>query len=387
MQKVIVLAAGASSRFWPLASTHHKSFYKVGSGKTVIEYTVAGLLENAEEIDIVVGSRDEGRAKDLFKDEARIKIRVLESPTGGGNAILKAIDEKNGGKFFVTWAEKVHAGQLLKLLLNEEEAIAVRRTEQPENFGIVTLDSEDFVTGLVEKPKREEAPSEYKVTGAYLLDSAIIPLLKKNSAEHYSLEKSLDEYFKSHKVKGVNVEEVEDTGLRFPWDLIDLSKKLMEEEKVAFVHPSAKVSDSAVLKPPYYIGEEAVVGDFALVRDCVYIGTNAKVGAHSEVKNSLIYEEATIHRAYVGDSVIDGGGKLGAGVVLANKRYDRGIVKSLIKGEKMETGKKALGAIIGREANIGVNASIMPGAKIGNKSIVWPGKFQVEDVPDGETSK
>jgi bifunctional UDP-N-acetylglucosamine pyrophosphorylase/glucosamine-1-phosphate N-acetyltransferase len=383
--KAIVLAAGASTRFWPLASLHHKSFYKAAGGKTVIEYTVSGLIPKMEEVVIVVGPKDEDRAKSLFSDESKVKIKVLETPSGGGNAILKGVDESDE-RFFVTWAEKVFAGKIFDLLSKDDEALAIRKTDNPQNFGIVSLEN-GFVTGLVEKPKREETPSEFKVTAGYLLNSKIVSLLQKNSSDHYSLEKSLDEYCRKNKVKGVDVSEVEDTSLHFPWDLIDLNHKLMTEEKMSFIHPTAKVADSAVLKPPLYIGENSVVGDFALVRDCVFIDSNVNVGAHSEVKNSLIYDGATMHRDYVGDSIIDSGSKLGAGVILANKRYDRGIVKSVIKGEKILTGKKALGAIIGKDANIGVNASVMPGVKIGNKSIVGPGKVQLEDVPDGETSK
>ena len=247
------------------------------------------------------------------------------------------------------------------------------------------MDSEGNIISIEEKP--ENPKSDIKITSAYLLDSEILGLLKKNTSEHYSLEISLNEYFKDRKVKGVSVDDVPDTQLKFPWDLIDLNKKLMEEEKVEFVHPSAKVSEKAKLKPPYYIGENALVGDFALVRDCAFIDSNVVVGAHSEVKNSLLYEGVTIHRAYVGDSVIDSVSKVGGGAILANKRYDRGIVKSMMKDGKVETGKKTLGAIIGMGASIGVNASIMPGVKVGNKSIVWPGKVQVEDVQDAETSK
>jgi bifunctional UDP-N-acetylglucosamine pyrophosphorylase/glucosamine-1-phosphate N-acetyltransferase len=383
--KAVVLAAGASSRFWPLASSHHKSFYKVAGGKTVIEYTVSGLLPKASEVVIVVSPRDLDRAKALFSSESKVKIEVLDTPSGGGNAILKAVTESED-LFFLTWSEKVFAGELFDLLSKENKAIAIRKTDSPQNFGIVSLDN-GRVTGLIEKPEKGKEPTEFKVTAGYLLSGKIVPLLQKYTNDHYSLEKSLDEYCKTNEVKGVDVGEIEDTGLHFPWDLIDINHKLMTIEKTSFIHPSAKIADSAVLKPPYYIGENAIIGDFAIIRDCVYIDSGVTVGAHSEVKNSLVYEGSSLHRDYVGDSVIDSHSKLGAGVILANKRYDRGIVKSVVKGEKMETGLKALGSIIGEGANIGVNASIMPGVKVGNKAIIGPGKVQMEDVGDNETSK
>lgn len=387
MEKAIVLAAGASSRFWPLAVSHHKAFYKVGDGRTVIEYTVSGLIDHVSEVDIVVSPKDEERARSLFSSEPKVKVFVLPSPTGGGNAILVALKDGFTGKFFVTGADKVFAGKLLERLVKENGAVGLRKTDRPQHYGIVSLDSDNYITGLVEKPKKEETPSEYKVTSAYLLDSSIVPLLQKNTSEHYSLEISLNEYFKTNKVKGAMVEDIPDTSLHFPWELLDLNHKLMEEGKVNFVDPSAKVSPSAVIKPPVYIGPNAAIGDFTLIRDCSFIDSDTIVGAHSEVKNSIIYSRATVHRAYVGDSVIDSDARIGAGVVTANKRYDRGEVKSLLKDEKVGTGKKALGAIIGAGANLGTNSTTMPGVKIGVAATVWPGKVQFEDVPDGVTSK
>ncbi len=385
--KAIILSAGASSRFWPLASSFHKSFYRVGDGRTVIEYTVSGLLPKFDEITIVVGPGDEERAKSLFSSESKVKVVVLPSPTGAGNAILKALSDDFEGKFFVTGADKVFADKLFDLLEKEGAVVGLRKTASPQHFGIVSMDQDGYLTGLVEKPTKEGAPSEYKVTGAYLLDSSILALLQKNTEEHYSLELSLDEYFKSNKVKGAKLDDMPDTSLHFPWDLLDLNTKLMENGNINYIDPSAKVSPSALVKPPVYIGSNAKIGDFVLIRNGSFIDADTVIGAHSEVKNALIYKGSTIHRTYVGDSIIDSDSRLAGGVITANKRFDRDEIKSVVKGEKVGTGRKAFGAILGKEASLGTNSTIMPGVKVGNSAKVWPGKVQFEDVPDGETSK
>lgn len=404
MDRIVILSAGASSRFWPLTSTHHKAFYKVGIGKTIIEETVDGLLEQAKEIDIVVGPRDLERAKSIFKDN-KVKIFVLETPTGGGNAILKALGDDYSGNFFVTTGDKIYAGKILKKLKREKEAIALRKTDLPQHYGIVELDSENNIKSVVEKPEPGTESTNNKITSCYLLNSSFLPLLEKLKSEHYSLELGLNEYVKSNKVKGVFIDNVPDTRLKFPWDLLDLNQKIIAVKDMKFVDKTAQISKTAIIDGPVYIGknakildfvkiigpayigENALIGDFCLVRKNSFVDKNVVIGSYSEIKNSIIYEGTTVHRNYIGDSVMDENSKIGAGTILANRRNDRGEIKSVIKGEKISTGLDFLGAFIGAGAKTGANVAVMPGVKIGKNANIWPGKIVLEDVGDEETLK
>ena len=414
MDKVVILAAGASSRFWPLTSSRHKAFYKVGTGKTIIEETVDGLLEQAKEVDIVVGPRDLERAKSIFKDN-KVKIFVLETPTGGGNAILKALGSSFSGNFFVTTGDKINAGKILEKLKGGQEAIALRKTDSPQHYGIVELDSENNIKSVVEKPEPGTESTNNKITSCYLLNPRFLPLLEKLKSEHYSLELGLNEYVRSNKVKGVFVDDIEDTRLKFPWDLLDLNQKVQaihlhqgfggqgkdtkfidETAQIAktsviegpvFIDKNARILDFVKIVGPTYIGENALIGDFALVRKNSFIDKNVVIGSYSEIKNSIIYEGTTVHRNYIGDSVMDENSKIGAGTILANRRNDRGEIKSMIKGELIGTGLNYLGAFVGTGAKTGANVAVMPGRKIGKNANIWPGKVVLEDVPDDETLK
>ena len=147
------------------------------------------------------------------------------------------------------------------------------------------------------------------------------------------------------------------------------------------------ISDFVKIVGPVFIGDSAFIGDFSLIRDNAFIDKNVKIGAHSEIKNSIIYDSATVHRSYIGDSIISAKARIGGGVVFANRRYDREEVKSVINGEKVSTGLTSFGAVIGESVNIGTNATIMPGVKVGENATIWPGKVVLHDVQDGETSK
>lgn len=417
MDRIVILSAGASSRFWPLASTHHKAFYRVGIGKTIIEETVLGILEefdSVSEISIVVAPRDFDFATKLFNDNEKVKVYVQEEPNGAGQGLLKVLENDFSGKFMLTTGDKINAGKILKKLAGEDLAVALRKTKDPRHYGIVETEG-DRIKSVTEKPEEGSSPSHDKITSAYLLDSSFLEFVEKFSTKHYSLELALNEYVKINEVKGVFVDEIEDTRLKFPWDLLDLNQKIMaihlrqgfggQGKTMQFIDDSAQISKTSVIEGPVfidknakildfvkivgpaYIGENALIGDFALVRKNSFIDKNVVIGSYSEIKNSLIYEGTTVHRNYIGDSVMDENSKIGAGTILANRRNDRGEIKSVIKGEKISSGLNFLGAFIGAGAKTGANVAVMPGVKIGKNANIWPGKIVLEDVPDDETVK
>ena len=106
------------------------------------------------------------------------------------------------------------------------------------------------------------------------------------------------------------------------------------------------------------------------MRDYSHIGADCVIGYSTEVKSSYIGDGCWIHSSYIGDSIIGKGCSFGAGTVLANFRFDEQNISVIVGGEAINTGRDKLGAIIGDNCKTGVNASVMPGIKIGPNSIV-----------------
>jgi bifunctional UDP-N-acetylglucosamine pyrophosphorylase/glucosamine-1-phosphate N-acetyltransferase len=93
------------------------------------------------------------------------------------------------------------------------------------------------------------------------------------------------------------------------------------------------------------------------------------VGNAVEVKNCVIGDHVSIgHLSYFGDSVFGCGINIGAGTIAANLRHDNASVKSIVKGQVVDTGRRKMGAVIGDNVHTGIHTSIYPGRKI------WPGK-------------
>jgi bifunctional UDP-N-acetylglucosamine pyrophosphorylase/glucosamine-1-phosphate N-acetyltransferase len=49
----------------------------------------------------------------------------------------------------------------------------------------------------------------------------------------------------------------------------------------------------------------------------------------------------------------------------------------------VDSGRRKLGVIVGDDVKIGINASLMPGVKIGSRSWIGPGVVLEKDVPTG----
>jgi bifunctional UDP-N-acetylglucosamine pyrophosphorylase/glucosamine-1-phosphate N-acetyltransferase len=114
------------------------------------------------------------------------------------------------------------------------------------------------------------------------------------------------------------------------------------------------------------------------------VGRDARVGHAVEVKRSVLLPGATAgHLAYVGDSVVGHDANLGAGTVVANLRHDGADVRVTVKGERVSTGRRKFGAVVGPGAKTGIDTSLAPGVTLGADATTAPGETLLRDRADG----
>jgi len=73
---------------------------------------------------------------------------------------------------------------------------------------------------------------------------------------------------------------------------------------------------------------------------------------------------------------------MGAGTITANIRIDRGEIKSVVKGEKIGTGLKSFGCVMGENTKTGVRCTFMPGVFIGSNCLVGPKSVVFGNIKD-----
>ncbi|MEK9178155.1 MAG: sugar phosphate nucleotidyltransferase [Patescibacteria group bacterium] len=397
--QAVLLAAGQSTRFFPF-NKRHKSLTKV-MGEPIIAHTIKAINKRSGIKEFVVVTDPKNSAKQvLAKGEdlgVNIKYVVLEKPTGMGDALLAA-ESLLGENFFLVHSYHVDFEDIVGdfdfgnlsdclLFLKEEKNIS--------DYGVVTLKG-NYVTSVVEKPEGS-FPSNKKIVGVYFLKKDFISILKKVKPEHYSFEKALDVYAGKNKLR-VEFVKSQTVSLKYPWDLLSLKnylllkikKRISDKASVSdkakidgpvIIEDGAVVSDNAVIKGPCFIGKNVFVGTNSLVRDGTCLEENVKVGAFMEIKNSLVGEGSTFHSGYAGDSLIGRDCKIGSQFNTSNVRLDRGTVKVLVNGKKIDTNMKFLGAIIGDGVAVGGNVALMPGIIVGNEVNIGPSTTVMKNIP------
>lgn len=140
-----------------------------------------------------------------------------------------------------------------------------------------------------------------------------------------------------------------------------------------FIGSGTIIQPGATILGPAWIGNNCQIRSGCYIRENVVVGNEVVLGNSCEFKNCVIFNNAQIpHFNYVGDSILGYKAHIAAGVILSNVRLDRAEISVKYQANKIPTGLKKFGAIIGDKAEIGCNAVISPGSIIGRGSLIYP---------------
>lgn len=175
-------------------------------------------------------------------------------------------------------------------------------------------------------------------------------------------------------------------GVTYPWEvlpkissfILELGATLSEDEyekrgENVWVEKSAKVAPTAFINGPAIIGKDAEVRHCAFIRGNAIVGEGAVVGNSTELKNVILFNKVQVpHYNYVGDSVLGYKSHMGAGSITSNVKSDKKLVVVKAGEEKIETGMKKFGAMLGDEVEVGCGSVLNPGTVVGNHSNIYP---------------
>ena len=184
-------------------------------------------------------------------------------------------------------------------------------------------------------------------------------------------------------------------GAEYPWEVLPkisgfilaLGSTLPEEEydKVGenvWIAKSAKVAPTAFIGGPAIIGKDAEVRHCAFIRGKAIVGEGAVVGNSTELKNVVLFNKVQVpHYNYVGDSILGYKAHMGAGSITSNVKSDKKLVVVKDGEERIETGLKKFGAMLGDEVEVGCGSVLNPGTVIGPHSNIYPLSSVREVVP------
>lgn len=140
-----------------------------------------------------------------------------------------------------------------------------------------------------------------------------------------------------------------------------------------WIAKSATVAPSAFIQGPVIIDEGAEIRHCAFIRGNAIVGKNAVVGNSTELKNVILFDGVQVpHYNYVGDSILGYKAHMGAGSITSNVKSDKTLVEIRCGNEKVKTGLKKMGAVLGGHVEIGCGSILNPGTVIGSYTSVYP---------------
>ncbi|MFH1049039.1 MAG: bifunctional sugar-1-phosphate nucleotidylyltransferase/acetyltransferase [Patescibacteria group bacterium] len=402
--QAVILAAGNSTRLYPLTLTKPKPLLKV-AGKTILEHNLTQLEDLAGEVIIVIGYKEEIIKKYAGDSFGKMKISYIEEKERLGTAhALGMAEGKVKGNFIVLNGDDLYSKKDIENCLKHKNCVLAKKIEDPSRFGVLLLEG-GKVKKIVEKPK--EFVSDLANTGLYVLSEEIfaaIKNVKKSSRNEYELTDAVSELAGKREV---NYEEVKDFwhAVSYPWNLLEaneyllgkakgkIAKSAMVEKGATFkgeitIGEGTIIKNGVYIEGPAIIGARCVIGPNCFIRASAAIGDNCHIGNAVEIKNSIIGDNTNVaHLSYVGDSIIGDNCNLGAGTITANLRHDWKNIKCMVKGELKDTGRQKLGVIMGDNCKTGIHTSLYPGVKIGAGCMTLPGEIVKKDLTDNNFKK
>ena len=188
----------------------------------------------------------------------------------------------------------------------------------------------------------------------------------------------IENYIENIKIKFPLTEDLQ------PWEIIDnLETILLQKIKVLdnnykienniAIHKTAIIEQGVILKGTVIISENCFIGAHAYLRGPIFLSKSVKVGPSSEIKQSIIFDNAAIaHFNYIGNSIIGQNINFEAGSICANHYNERQNKNIWVtqNGTIIDTKTEKFGSLVGDNSKIGANAVLSPGTILEKCSIV-----------------
>lgn len=215
-----------------------------------------------------------------------------------------------------------------------------------------------------------------------------------------------------------DVKEVDLNLVKYPWHLIELTSKLLNEvsslgegydgdeikvigdPKMLRIAGDLRIEGSVVVdvrKGPVYIGRNCMIEGYtkiegptyigddtiirgAYIRSNCYIGKTCRIGFGSELEETIVSNFTNKqHVGFIGHSYVGEWVNIGAGTNVSDLKNTYGTIRVSVKDALIDSGRVKLGCFIGDHVKTSIGVQIYSGKKIGSFSHIHG--FVYDDVP------
>ena len=350
--QAVVLVGGEGTRLRPLTLETPKPMIPV-MNVPFLERTLVRLKEAGIDDVILPAGYLPDAITSYFGDGSRLGLNlryvIEETPLGTAGA-LKNLESFITGPFFVLNGDVLTSLDLRAMLAHHRQTggigtLHLIRVEDPSAFGCVVHDAAGRVSAFVEKPKRDEAPTDEINAGTYLLEREVLDFIPAGRA--VSIER---ETFPALIAAGRAL---------YAYTTADYWIDLGKPEAYLASHrhvfdgamplglqpyadgPGAKEVPASSIVPPVYVGRDVRVAPDAKIGPYTVLGDGCVVGAGAVVADSLLWDDVVVGAGATLDwAIVASRARIGAGAVIRR------------------------GSVIGHDADIAANSASEENARI-----------------------
>lgn len=383
--KAIVLAAGRGSRLGGLTDSRSKVMLPI-AGKPIIEWMLGELADAGIDEAIVVHGYAGSRILGILGSGKRIgiKLKFIEqtSPHGSLGAALDALNglSLDEDVLILNGDNIVSSSAIKRLIESEHASLLVAEHENPQEYGVVTLNG-DVIEEIQEKPPSHESIGRVVSTGAIRC-----PVIWREIFES-TVKTGLTGI--PDAIRNLLAEDVEIKAIRtdtwvdvdHPWDLIDMNAILLDRvnskiSPAAEIHPSAvlsgnvHISEGCIIRPgtviegPVHIGPNCDIGPMAVITGSTTIAAGTRIGSFCRIRSSFLMEDVQVDSGtWLQRSVIGP-----ATVLRSHINVDVGETQKV--GTSGDIHVRSLGLVTGEACTLGHGVVSAPGTILGSQVLV-----------------
>jgi mannose-1-phosphate guanylyltransferase/phosphomannomutase len=356
--KAVILAGGEGTRLRPLTSNQPKPMLPIAN-VPMMRHVVRLLAKHGFDDIVVTVAFLANQIRNYFGDGAEFGVRMRyateDSPLGTAGSVRNAMDELDE-TFLVIAGDVITDIDLAAVVAAHTDrdafaSIALKRVNNPVDFGIVITNDDGTIDRFLEKPTWGQVFSDTINTGIYVLEPGVFDFIPPDEVVDFS----------SHVFPAVL-----DRGLSFLGTVVDgywedvgtleayrAAHEDVLSERVELEIPGFKLRDGV------WAGEGSDISPDALVEGPVLVGDNTRVEADAELRpftvlggDVVVKSNASIERTVVHDHVYVGGSARLRGAVV-------GRASDLRRNVHLDEG-----VVIGNDCFVGEGASVNPQVKI-----------------------
>jgi len=330
--KAVILAGGFATRLRPLSCTRPKLLFPI-CNRPLLDWTLERLAKSGvKQVVLAVNYMSEAFIQRYGNSTRGMRLfhSKEEEPLGTGGPIKNAEGLIGHEEPFLALNGDIltdfNYSELMKKHIEKgaTATIALYRVEDPSRYGVAELTKENCVVRFVEKPPREEAPSNLANAGIYVLDPEIfdyIPSGRQVSIEREVFPKLADEgKLYGHDFEGLWID------IGKPEGYLKANRLLLDTEiKKSRLGKSVRMEGAVEIKDPTVVGDKVVIEEKSKVGPYVAIGERAILGKGVRVQNSIVFpgviisDFTSVKGAIIGeDAIIGSRVKVGHGCMIGD---------------------------------------------------------------------